>query len=127
MSKTVSDSDKGLQWIRKLDNVMLKQGLSPGVAFKAADINHNGVVTLDELREVIKKLVPEDVLTLNDLKQIMLAFDKNRNGLIEEEEFIKAFEDARNLTVVFMESPSKTEVLRVDDGRRSKLPLRDTP
>ena len=41
-----------------MDNVFLKEGLSPGVAFKAADLNHNGVVTLDELREVIKRLIP---------------------------------------------------------------------
>lgn len=105
---------------------MLKEGLSPGVAFKAADLNHNGVVTLDELREVIKRLVPEEALSLNDLKQIMLAFDSNKNGLIEEDEFIKAFERARDLTVVYLESPQKVEKLRVDNDRREKLPLKSS-
>lgn len=56
----------------------------------------------------------------------MLAFDVNRNGLIEESEFIKAFEDARNATVVYIESPSKVDNSRVDENRRSKLPLKET-
>jgi hypothetical protein len=39
---------------------MLKEGLSPSVAFKAADLNHNNVITVDELKEAIKKLIPEE-------------------------------------------------------------------
>ena len=78
------NEDDSLKWIKKLDNIMLKEGLSPTVAFKAADLNHNGVVTFDELREAIKKLLPEDVLTLSELKNIMMALDVNKNGLIEE-------------------------------------------
>lgn len=81
--------DESTVWIRKLDNAMLREGVSPSVAFKAADLNHNGVVTVDELREVFKKLLPEESLSLADLKKIMLAFDVNRNGLIEEDEFIE--------------------------------------
>lgn len=94
-----------MKWVRKLDNVMLREGLSPTVAFKAADINHNGVVTVDELRESIKKLIPDEVLTLAELKKIMMAIDVNRNGLIEEHEFIQCFEKARNTKVIVMESP----------------------
>ncbi len=63
---------------------MLRSGLSPAVAFKAADINHNGIVTLDELRESIKKFLPDRVLSLVELKKVMMAFDQNRNGTIEE-------------------------------------------
>ena len=40
--------------IRKLDNAMLKQKLSPMDAFKQADLNQNGVITPDEFRVVIK-------------------------------------------------------------------------
>ena len=54
---------------------MLRERISPGVAFKAADLNHNNVVTVDELKESIKKLIPEDTLSLMDLKKIMMAFD----------------------------------------------------
>jgi Ca2+-binding EF-hand superfamily protein len=86
------DSEDGAKWIRKLDNAMLREGLSPAVAFKAADLNHNKVITVDELRETIKKLLPDDTISLADLKKIMLAFDANKNGLIEEQEFISLFE-----------------------------------
>lgn len=62
-------------WIRKLDNAMLREKISPGVAFRAADLNHNGVVTVDELKESIKRLIPEKTLSLVDLKKVMMAFD----------------------------------------------------
>ena len=39
---------------------MLREGISPSVAFKSADLNHNNVVTVDELRESIKRLIPEE-------------------------------------------------------------------
>jgi Ca2+-binding EF-hand superfamily protein len=90
-----------------LDDAMLRQGLSPAVAFRGADLNHNNVVTVDELRESIKKFLPDNVLSLADLKKIMMAFDLNRNGMIEEEEFITLFERARNANVTIIESPMK--------------------
>jgi len=67
---------------------MLRERISPGVAFRAADINHNGVVTVDELKDSIKRLIPQETLSLVELKKVMMAFDRNRNGLIEEDEFI---------------------------------------
>ena len=70
--------------------------MSPLAAFTAADINKDGVITVTELRDAIKSLLPDDQFTPADLKMTMLAFDTNRNGLIEQEEFIQAFEDARN-------------------------------
>ena len=54
---------------------MLRESVSPGVAFKAADLNHNGVVTVDELKQSFKRLIPEDTLPLVELKKIMMAFD----------------------------------------------------
>jgi Ca2+-binding EF-hand superfamily protein len=84
---------------------MLREGLSPAVAFKAADINYNGVITVDELRESIKKFIPDSALNLADLKKIMMAFDTNKNGLIEEAEFINLIERARNSNVTIIESP----------------------
>ena len=63
---------------------MLREGLSPAVAFKAADLNHNNVVTLDELREAIKRFIPDSALSLAELKKVMIAFDVNKNGFIEE-------------------------------------------
>ena len=36
--------------INKLDDALLANKLSPFDAFKAADLNGNGVITMDELR-----------------------------------------------------------------------------
>jgi Ca2+-binding EF-hand superfamily protein len=56
--------DDCVHWIRMLDNALLREGISPSVAFKASDLNHNGVVSLDELRDTIKRFLSEDSLTL---------------------------------------------------------------
>ena len=86
---------------------MLRERISPGVAFRAADINHNGVVTVDELKDSIKRLIPQETLSLVELKKVMMAFDRNRNGLIEEDEFITLIEKARNSNLTVIDSPMK--------------------
>lgn len=58
-------------------------------------MNSNGVITPDELRIAIKNLLPDDELTPADFKMTMLAFDTNRNGRIDEDEFIKCITNAR--------------------------------
>ena len=67
---------------------MLRQKLSPLDAFKQADLNQNGVITCDELKLAIKNLLPEESITPADIKMTMIAFDVNRNGQIDEDEFI---------------------------------------
>jgi len=37
----------------------------------------------------------------------MMAFDRNRNGLIEEDEFITLIEKARNSNLTVIDSPMK--------------------
>ena len=58
------------------------------VIFLNADKNHNHVVTLEEFRDALKLILPEDSLSLVEVKNIVKAFDTNRNGLIEEAEFL---------------------------------------
>ena len=84
---------------------MLNKGLSPAVASKAADRNHSGTITLEELKASIMKFLPEEDMSLLDMNQIMDAFDVNKNGEIDEAEYIQAFNDARNTTVI---SPEKS-------------------
>jgi hypothetical protein len=58
----------------------------------------------------------------------MMAIDQNRNGLIEESEFISAFENARNANVVMIESPAKSSRIQnsqFDDDRRRQLPTKN--
>lgn len=89
------DKNSSNSLIRKLDNALLRSKLSPFDAFKQADLNSNGVITPDELRIAIKNLLPDDELTPADFKMTMLAFDTNRNGRIDENEFIKCITNAR--------------------------------
>ena len=74
--------------IRKIDNALLRQKMSLVDAFKASDINGDGCITTDELRQALKRLLPEEAVVPADFKMIMLAFDTNRNGRIDENEFI---------------------------------------
>lgn len=104
---------------------MLREKISPGVAFRAADINHNGVVTIDELKESIKKLIPQDALSLLDLKNIMASFDQNNNQVIEESEFIGLIEKARNANLTIIETPQKQGRGMYDEDRNSGLPTKN--
>ena len=73
----------------------MRQKLSPFDAFRAADLSKDGVITTNELKEVLKKMLPDHAYTPADFKMTMLAFDSNRNGSIDEQEFIKAITEAR--------------------------------
>ena len=66
--------------------------MTPSMTFKAADTNKNNLITPQELKEAIKLLIPEDTLSFLDIKQIMMAFDIDRNGTIDEKEFLTLFE-----------------------------------
>ena len=54
------------------------------------------MITTDELKLAIKNLLPEDSITPADIKMTMIAFDVNRNGQIDLDEFIKCIEKARD-------------------------------
>ena len=50
-------------------------------------------MTLDELKEFIKKTLPDTFHGLN-FKKLMKAFDLNGNGLIEQGEFVNLLDMA---------------------------------
>lgn len=56
------------------------------------------MITIDELREAIKKLIPEEAISLVELKNVMMALDLDKNGLIEEHEFIRVLESVRDFS-----------------------------
>ena len=61
--KVVQQSvDESAKWIKMLDDALLKEGISPAVAFKSADSNRDGSITSEELRHTIKRLIPEEDL-----------------------------------------------------------------
>jgi hypothetical protein len=70
-------------WIKKLDNALQMEGVSPAVAFKSADSNRDGSISLEELKETIKRLIPHEILPYLDVLKIVKAFD-NKNKVIRE-------------------------------------------
>ena len=54
--------DKIDKWIKMLEDAFLKEGFTPTVAFKSADSNKDGSISSDELRETIKRIIPEESL-----------------------------------------------------------------
>jgi hypothetical protein len=54
--------DKIDKWIKMLEDAFIKEGVTPTVAFKSADINKDGSISSDELRETIKRIIPEESL-----------------------------------------------------------------
>ena len=122
MSNAGGEHGGAAYWVRKLDDIFLRHGLAPTIAFKSADMNHNNIVTMDELRQAIKNLVPDEDLSLADLKNVCKAIDVNGNGVIEEEEFIKVFADARkqNVTVIEGEQQrTKVKIIEKPDTEES--------
>ena len=70
-------------WIKKLDNALQMEGVSPAAAFKSAGSNRDGSVSLEELKETIKRLIPHEILPYLDVLKIVKAFD-NKNKVIRE-------------------------------------------
>ena len=60
-----------MKWVKKLDNALLKEGISPSVAFKHADTDQNGSVSKKELSNAIKRLVPDESISLMDLLKVL--------------------------------------------------------
>lgn len=51
---------------------------------------------LSELRGVLQTYLPGREIKPVELKQMMMALDVNRNGRIEKQEFLAAFESAKD-------------------------------
>ena len=48
-----------------------------------------------DFAKAVKQMLPEGSFSSADVKMTFIAFDKNRNGLIDENEFISCITDAR--------------------------------
>jgi len=55
------------QLVRKLDNIMMNEGIAPLTAFKKADYNSDGFIDIQELKKVLANLLPNDSVTNNEL------------------------------------------------------------
>ena len=77
--------------INRLDDALLASALSPADAFKAADLNNNGIITIGELKSQLQTLLEPNSFKPAEFKLLMLAMDENRNGQIDQDEYISCF------------------------------------
>ncbi len=73
--------------LKYLAQCIEKEQMTPQQLFRMADTNYNGVLSVDELKEQIKAMIPDSFGVLN-YKKLLKAFDLNGSGVIEEEEFV---------------------------------------
>jgi len=76
------------EWIKLIEDYMVKEGITPRDLFLASDLNNNGLITIDELKRALFRLFPAKEISMGDIKKIAMVLDVNRNGCIEEEEFL---------------------------------------
>lgn len=107
--------------VKKLDDALLREGVSPAVAFKSADSNRDGSISLEELRETIKRLIPDETLSYLEVLKIVKAFDTDKNKVISELEFIAKFQKARNTTTICIAETNNQVPARDTRG----LPVKD--
>jgi hypothetical protein len=81
--------------IRKMDQIMLQEGIAPMAVFKKADINNDGVIVFAELKQMFTHYLKDTTLATKDIMAAMKAFDTNKNGKIDQKEFLDVFTQAR--------------------------------
>jgi Ca2+-binding EF-hand superfamily protein len=77
--------------IRKMDQIMLQEGIAPMAVFKKADINNDGVIVFAELKQMFTHYLKDTTLATKDIMAAMKAFDTNKNGKIDQKEFLDVF------------------------------------
>ena len=67
--------------------------------FKQFDTNHDGILSIDELRNGFKEYLGDDnnLVFEEDLMQIIKNIDFNQNGQIEYSEFVVAASNINNM------------------------------
>ena len=65
--------------------------------FEFLDINQDGELTYDEIREAIKKVFPDQYMTEEKINYILDKMDENKDGVISYEEFLRVTIDERIL------------------------------
>ena len=81
------DGQDNTSILKYLSECLAKEGLTPLRLFKRADKNFNQVLTVDELKECVKEMLPDQFAGLN-FKKLVAALDTNQNGFVEQDEFI---------------------------------------
>ena len=83
-------------WLSKTKLALEKLRVTPQELFLSADTNKDGSADTSELRSAMKRLFPGIVFTHAEITHILIALDKNRNGLVNQGEFIEVFGHLEN-------------------------------
>lgn len=66
-------------------------------AFKCIDVDGNGFISREELRNAVKKIMSTDnKIGMQDVEEMMMEADIDGNGLIDFDEFVKVLVEKRN-------------------------------
>lgn len=79
--------------LKHLAECIEREGFNPGQFFRSADRNFNKVLTIEEIKEHIKVMLPNSFAGLN-FKKLSTALDVSNNGILEEQEFINIMRKA---------------------------------
>lgn len=79
--------------LKHLAECIEREGFNPGQFFRSADRNFNKVLTIDEIKEHIKVMLPNSFAGLN-FKKLSNALDVSNSGILEESEFISIMRKA---------------------------------
>ena len=87
MVRVVDKDGNGLVDFKEFCDMMTEQALDPmRTAFSAFDLNGDGVLTAEEIYQVMNEL--GEKISLEDAKSMVSAADSNRDGKINFDEFI---------------------------------------
>ncbi|CAG9329641.1 unnamed protein product [Blepharisma stoltei] len=117
-------------WLRKLIEAMEKVNVTEQNLFTAADLNNDNKVDIFELKAAMKRCFPGVILSHAELTSILSAFDTNKNGGIEKDEFIQRLQDAKtskhnkravNSHSKKLETQMSTDPVSLSPGKSIKL------
>ena len=66
-------------------------------AFKCIDLDGNGYISREELKDAVKKIMSTDSkISVQDVEEMMTEADIDGNGLIDFDEFVRVLVEKRN-------------------------------
>lgn len=66
-------------------------------AFKCIDLDGNGFISRDELKDAVRKIMSTDSkVSVQDVEEMMREADTDGNGLIDFDEFVRVLVEKRN-------------------------------
>jgi hypothetical protein len=95
-NKRAIDEDDAAEYtaiIKYFAECLRKEDITPLRFFKKADRNFNQVLTVEELKDQVQISLAESFAGLN-FKKLTKALDQNKNGLVEQDEFVELLEAA---------------------------------